>query len=357
MNTKRKLKRRIHKTRRQYHQKAGEREIVEPKVEQAAEQEVQGEVSEPIESDVEREVESPDLESEIDQPSESNVEREQEVFEKETLDEETLDEETLDEETLDEEAVDEEAVDEDEKGDITKIYREEIPNIHMEGEWKINLNTKGNRLPPMVYLELHGIGKKPLKKYMVDHILDAMSHDERLNLAKHIKNPSFVATKPLERHIVEYFDFLTIRDAERTCLVLGKTCYDLNNNWRILILKERDEMYRNRFFVDIDDLSDIFGYIEDGVFKINNNGRICTENSTKTEMIGEMNEILKLSGSNYWYDTATTREKPRRNSDNLSHEAFCAVTELYLRKLNAERVNKKIWFLKPEQRELLFKNA
>lgn len=113
-------------------------------------------------------------------------------------------------------------------------------------------------------------------------------------------------------------------------------------------------MYRNRFFVDIDDLSDIFGYIEDGVFKINNNGRICTENSTKTEMIGEMNEILKLSGSNYWYDTATTREKPRRNSDNLSHEAFCAVTELYLRKLNAERVNKKIWFLKPEQRELLF---
>ena len=334
MNTKRKLKRRIHKTRRQYHQKAGEREIVEPKVEQAPEQEVQGEVSEPIESDVEREVEEQEVESEIDQPSESNVEREQEVFEQEALDQE-----------------------EDEKVDITKIYREEIPNIHMEGEWKINLNTKGNRLPPMVYLELHGIGKKPLKKYMVDHILDAMSHDERLNLAKHVKNPSFVATKPLEKHIVEYFDFLTIRDAERTCLVLGKTCYDLNNNWRILILKERDEMYRNRFFVDIDELSDIFGYIEDGVFKINNNGRICTENSTKTEMIGEMNEILKLSGSNYWYDTATTREKPQRNSDNLSREAFCAVTELYLRKLNAERVNKKIWFLKPEQIELLFKTA
>lgn len=330
MNTKRKLKRRIHKTRRQYHQKAGERELEETKVEQAVEereveeQEVEGEVNE---SNVEREV------------NESNIEREDEEKEVEEVEREL------------EEALDQE---EDEKGDITKIYREEIPNIHMESEWKINLNTKGNRLPPMVYLELHGIGKKPLKKYMVDHILDAMPHDERLNLAKHVKNPSFVATKPLERHIVEYFDFLTIRDAERTCLVLGKTCYDLNNDWRILILKERDEMYRNRFFVDIDDLSDIFGYIEDGVFKINNNGRICTENSTKTEMIGEMNEILKLSGSNYWYDTATTREKPRRNSDNLSHEAFCAVTELYLRKLNAERVNKKIWFLKPEQRELLF---
>lgn len=336
MNTKRKLKRRIHKTRRQYHQKAGERELEEPKVEQSVERDVERAQVEqeveraPVEQEVEKEVESPDLEREVEQPIQSNIEREQE------------------------EVIDQE---EDEKGDITKIYREEIPNIHMESEWNINLNTKGNRLPPMVYLELHGIGKKPLKKYMVDHILDAMPHDERLNLAKHVKNPSFVATKPLERHIVEYFDFLTIRDAERTCLVLGKTCYDLNNDWRILILKERDEMYRNRFFVDIDDLSDIFGYIEDGVFKINNNGRICTENSTKTEMIGEMNEILKLSGSNYWYDTATTREKPRRNSDNLSHEAFCAVTELYLRKLNAERVNKKIWFLKPEQRELLLKNA
>jgi len=315
MNTRRKLKRRIHKTRRQYHQKAGE---------------------EPNQNIGQQVVEQPSVEQEV--PEQPSVE--QEVPEQPSLEQEAFEKEAQEEEESDETLV-------------PIIYQEEIPNIHMAGEWKINLNTKGNKIPPMVYLELHGIGKKPLKKYMVDHILDAMSHDERLNLAKHVKNPSFVATKPLEKHIVEYFDFLTIRDADRSCLVLGKTCYDLNNNWRILILKERDEMYRNRFFVDIDELSDIFGYIENGIFKINNNGRICSENSTKTEMISEMNEILKLSGSNYWYDTATSREKPQRNSDNLTHEAFCAVTELYLRKLNSERVNKKIWFLKPEQKELI----
>ena len=233
---------------------------------------------------------------------------------------------------------------------IDKIYQEEIPNIHMTSEWRIDLNTKENRIPAMVYLELHGIGKKSLKKYMVNHILDTMQHDERLALAKQIKNPGFVPNKPLEKHILEYFDFLTIKDGERTFLVLGKTCYDLNNNWAIVIIDEDDEMYRNRFFVESDVLSDIFGYIDNnGIFKINDNGRICSEKSTKTEMITKMNDILKLSGSNYWYDTSTTRDKPRRNSDNLSHAAFCAVTELYIRKLNSDRVNNKIWFLKPEQ--------
>jgi hypothetical protein len=219
----------------------------------------------------------------------------------------------------------------------------------MTSEWRIDLNPKGNRIPAMVYLELHGIGKKSLKKYMVDHILDAMQHDERLALAKQIKNPGFVPNKPLEKHILEYFDYLTIKDGERTCLVLGKTCYDLNNNWSIVIIDEHDEMYRNRFFVESDELSYIFGYIDNGIFKINDNGRICSEKSTKTEMITKMNEILKLSGSNYWYDTATSRDKPQRNSDNLSHAAFVAVTELYMRKLNSDRVNNKIWFLKPEQ--------
>ena len=254
------------------------------------------------------------------------------------------------EDPVQEDPVQEDPVQEDEEPlIIDKIFQEEIPNIHMTSEWRIDLNTKGNRIPAMAYLELHGIGKKSLKKYMVDHILDTMQHDERLALAKQIKNPGFVPNKPLEKHILEYFDFLTIKDGERTCIVLGKTCYDLNNNWSIVIINDEDEMFRNRFFVESDELSDIFGYIENGIFKINDNGRICSEKSTKTEMITKMNDILKLSGSNYWYDTSTTRDKPRRNSDNLSHAAFVAVTELYMRKLNSDRVNNKIWFLKPEQ--------
>jgi hypothetical protein len=307
MTTRRKIKRRLHKTKRNTVKIIGGDPIQEVPVQEDPEQE------DPVQED-------------------------------------PVQEDPVQEDPVQEDPVQEDPVQEDEEPlIIDKIFQEEIPNIHMTSEWRIDLNTKGNRIPAMAYLELHGIGKKSLKKYMVDHILDTMQHDERLALAKQIKNPGFVPNKPLEKHILEYFDFLTIKDGERTCIVLGKTCYDLNNNWSIVIINDEDEMFRNRFFVESDELSDIFGYIENGIFKINDNGRICSEKSTKTEMITKMNDILKLSGSNYWYDTSTTRDKPRRNSDNLSHAAFVAVTELYMRKLNSDRVNNKIWFLKPEQ--------
>jgi hypothetical protein len=312
MTTRRKIKRRLHKTKRNTVKIIGGDPIQEVPVQEDPEQE------DPVQED--------------------------------PVQEDPVQEDPVQEDPVQEDPVQEDPVQEDEEPlIIDKIFQEEIPNIHMTSEWRIDLNTKGNRIPAMAYLELHGIGKKSLKKYMVDHILDTMQHDERLALAKQIKNPGFVPNKPLEKHILEYFDFLTIKDGERTCIVLGKTCYDLNNNWSIVIINDEDEMFRNRFFVESDELSDIFGYIENGIFKINDNGRICSEKSTKTEMITKMNDILKLSGSNYWYDTSTTRDKPRRNSDNLSHAAFVAVTELYMRKLNSDRVNNKIWFLKPEQ--------
>jgi hypothetical protein len=315
MNTRRKIKNRLHKTRRKHLSKIEQEKEVLPKEE-------------------EEEVLSKEEEEEV-----LPKEEEEEVLPKEE-EEEVLPKEEEEEEIL--------PLEKDHEI-INKIFQEEIPNIPMTKEWRIDLSQKANRIPVMVYLELHGIGKKALKKYMIDHILDTLPHDERLALAKHVKSPTFIPTKPLERRILEYFDFLTIKDGERAFIVLGKTCYNLNNNWSIMIVDDRDEMYRSRFFVDTDNLSDIFGYIENETFKINE--RAC---STKTEMIKTMNEILKLSGSNYWYDTATTREKPRRNSDNLSNAAFCAVTELYLRKLNDERSNKKIWFLKPEQNHFIF---
>ena len=338
MYTRRKIKKRLHKTKRNIVKIIGLQEdpvkedfVQEDPVKEDFVQEDFVKEEEPVKEDFVQE----DFVKEEPVKEEDHVKEEEPVKEEESVKEE--------------DPVKEEDFVKEEPLIIDKIYQEEIPNIHMTSEWRIDLNTKGNRIPAMAYLELHGIGKKSLKKFMVDHILDTMQHDERLALAKQIKNPGFVPNKPLEKHILEYFDFLTIKDGERTCLVLGKTCYDLNNNWSIVIIDEDDEMYRTRFFVESDELSDIFGYIENGIFKINDTGQICSEKSTKTEMITKMNEILKLSGSNYWYDTSTSRDKPRRNSDNLSHAAFVAVTELYMRKLNSDRVNNKIWFLKPEQ--------
>jgi hypothetical protein len=344
MFTRRKIKKRLRKTKRNY-KKDQSIVIIEDEKQCGGEPIVKDEeqsVGEPIVKDEEQAIEEPFEKDEepFEEPFEKDEEQSvEEPFEK---DEEQSVEEPFEED--EEQSVEEPFEEQEETYLIDKIYQEEIPNIPMTSEWRMDLNTKENKIPVMVYLELHGIGKKSLKKFMVDHILDSMPHEDRLSLAKHVKNPAFIPTKPLERHILEYFDFLTIKDGEKTYIVLGNTCYNLNNNWSIIIIDENDAVYRNRFFVDSDQLSDIFGYVENEKFKID--GHQC---STKTEMIKHMNEILQLAGSNFWYDVATTKEKPQRNSDNLSNASFCAVTELYLRKLNLERVNNKIWFLKPEQ--------
>jgi hypothetical protein len=218
-----------------------------------------------------------------------------------------------------------------------------------KNDWYVNLNSKLDLVPSMVYLELHGIGKHTLKKQVVDHILDTLPHKDRLLIAKHVKQPDFNidTASPLEKHIAQYFDFLTINDS---CLVLAKTkgvnrFYNIHD-WSEMKVNADDKMYRERFFVDIDDLSDIIGYVEDEEFKIRENRRVFSMKSSKTELISEMNEILKLSGSNFWYDIATSKDKKKRNSDNLSHLALYAVMEMLIRKLNSFH---KIWFLKPEQ--------
>ena len=341
--TRRKLKRRINKTKRN---KVSVEIMQEPSMQEPSVQ--QPSIQEP--SVQEPSIQEPSMQQpSIQEPSIQEPSIQEPSMQEPSMQEPSMQEPSI-QEVSDQEDVINNIIGNTYEETINKIHQEEIPNIHMTTEWRIDLNTKENRIPAIVYLELHGIGHKALKKYTVDHLLDTMQHDERLSLAKQIKSHGFVANKPLEKHILQYFDFLTIKDGERTFLVLGNTCYDLNNNWSIVIIDDDDEMYRNRFFVEIDELSDIFGYIDNnGTFKINDNGRICSEKSTKTEMIAKMNDVLKLSGSNYWYDTSTARDKPRRNSDNLSHKAFCAVTELYMRKLNSERVNNKIWFLKPEQ--------
>jgi hypothetical protein len=233
------------------------------------------------------------------------------------------------------------------------IVTEEIPNVILTSndDWYMNLNSKQDNIPVIVYLELHGIGQNLLKKHVVDHILDTFSHEDRLILAKQVKEPGFIPDSPLEKHIAEYFDFLTIKDGERTCLVLTKNetnvFYNVND-WTKETIDADDEMYKDRFFVDIDDLSDIFGYVNTA-FRINDNGRVYSQNSSKNDLIVKMNTILKLSGSNYWYDTSTTKDKPKRNSDNLSKIAFYAIIELLIRKLNQNKANDKIWFLRPEQ--------
>ncbi len=213
-------------------------------------------------------------------------------------------------------------------------------------DWYMNLNSMTGLVPVVVYLELHGIGPELVKKYVVDHALDTLPHEKRLTLAKHIKSPDFVASSPLEKHIQHYFDYLTVKDGIRNCLVLARNrknvFYNLNDNYVEMMMDKEDDMYRNRFFVDMDEVSNIFGCIENEEFKMN-------AGNTKTDMIQQMNDVLEMTGSKYWYDTATSKERPKRNSDNITHLAFGGVLELYLRRLTSEKINNQKWFLRAEE--------
>ena len=235
------------------------------------------------------------------------------------------------------------------------ILDEETPikiELNKNKDWYVNLNAQLGLVPVVVYLELHGIDKHTLKKHAVDHALDTLAHNDRLLLAKAVKNGDFLPQSPLEKHIVQYFDFLTIHDENREILVLtkdnGLNAFYNVKDWSPCEVDE--SLIKDRFFVDIDELSCIFGYMKVDEFHIEHDGRRTSANkSSKTDLISKMNEVLLQTGSNLSYDVATTKDKPMRNSDNLTHAAFCGILELVLRKMNAQKTNDKLWFLRPEQ--------
>lgn len=235
------------------------------------------------------------------------------------------------------------------------ILDEETPikiELNKSKDWYVNLNAQLDLVPVVVYLELHGIDKHTLKKHALDHALDTLAHNDRLLLAKAVRKEDFLPQSPLEKHIVQYFAFLTVHDENRQVLVLtknnGMNAFYNVKDWSPCEVEE--SVCKERFFVDMDELSCIFGYMKVDEFHIEHDGRITSATkSSKTDLISKMNEVLLQTGSNLSYDVATTKEKPTRNSDNLTHTAFCGILELVLRKMNAQKTNDKLWFLRPEQ--------
>ena len=139
---------------------------------------------------------------------------------------------------------------------LTDIYKkiniatDDVPqklSSSNKNDWYTNLNSKLDLVPSMVYLELHGIGKHALKKQVVDHILDTLPHEDRLLIAKHVKQPDFNidTASPLEKHIAQYFDFLTINDS---CLVLAKSkgvnrFYNIHD-WSEMLIRKLNSFHK-----------------------------------------------------------------------------------------------------------------
>lgn len=266
-----------------------------------------------------------------------------------------------------------------------RIVTQDIPNVLDEknDNWYFNLNSlkkhkkikKGEKppifIPVMTRLILHGFDKVLLTKYVTDHILDTMSHNDRLTLVKRVKEPRFTPITELETHIKNYFDLLTFTAIEITAVLLMKDKENENvlyniEDWTELSLgtmNQFNKLIYSRLGVDVNNISNIVGFVsnfesKDGnskpVFYIKNmdqkrnNSGSYLQQEKKVVIVKHINNILNTVGSQYSYDDEN-KENPERNTDDISQIAFSGIMELLIRLFNTNKATGKVWYLTPEQ--------
>ena len=122
-------------------------------------------------------------------------------------------------------------------------------------------------------------------------------------------------------------------------------------------------LIHSRLGVDVNNISNIVGFVsnfesKDGnskpVFYIKNmdqkrnNSGSYLQQEKKVVIVKHINNILKTVGSQYSYDDEN-KEKPERNTDDISQIAFSGIMELLIRLFNTSKANGKVWYLTPEQ--------
>ena len=219
-------------------------------------------------------------------------------------------------------------------------------------------------------LRFLGFDAPNIKKYVTEHILDTLSHEDRLVLAKTIFAPGFSGPglSEIERHIVKYFNYLLL-DEEDKILVLAKESENVFyriGDWSQLSFGERrlfQDKMKDKMQINLEDYSDIIGFVAEFsdvdktmVFKRkemkhkqkqNNRGAYLQGDSSKVHIIKKLNEILSMAKSPFCFDDEKCPE-PTRDTDDISKIAFAGIFELVIRKLNDEKVDDKVWFLRPE---------
>jgi hypothetical protein len=220
-------------------------------------------------------------------------------------------------------------------------------------------------IPVMIRLKILGIDSEALTKYVTDHIIETLSHENRRTLAKEVLAPNFVAKYDFETHIAEYFQHLLLDN--KKVLVLAKddkNVYynisdwsELSNEEKQLLVKEMQEK------MEITNYSDIIGFtgnfsskdmVSTMVFRTKNmtqkrnNKSAFLQNDSKIAIIKQINTILKLAGSPYSFDDETC-SKCERNTDDISKIAVACIFEMLIRKFDDDKTAGKTWLLRSEQ--------
>ena len=201
-------------------------------------------------------------------------------------------------------------------------------------------------------LESKGINRKLLKKYVVEHLIESLNFDEKLEILNYITNKKKL--DEFEMIIDVYFKNNFIKTKGITGYILNKEGFIMpyvleDNNW--IKAKPKDIQDMREMIIKNNDISktalaNIIGFLlhfknKEYVFKTidttsSDKGARC-DHRGKT---GVLNILNKIMGKNIYN---------KENTKGMNVTQMCSEQELYLRYFNDVRRDDKRWFLTPEQ--------
>lgn len=212
--------------------------------------------------------------------------------------------------------------------------------------------------------EIHSISQVIIEKYVIYHILDTLTIDDKLILVKKLYSPASEKVLEIEKILKTYFDEKRIDIQEKRGILLSnndswgiyKEQGD-STDWIITELSERDEFIRGgliKFVVRDSKYNQYVGFMHpfgktenDIVFKIknmlekrNNKGAKC-ENAIKSDVINRLNVLIDGTGSSKTYT--------QDNTASILKPGLCVIMEIIMRYYNDVGRDGKTWFLDTEK--------
>ena len=206
-------------------------------------------------------------------------------------------------------------------------------------------------------MSAQGLSFEKAIEFLVEHIIDMMLFDEKLDLLNYLYSLDVVDEKSFEGMAKDYLDQKILKTSRLTAIIL----YDMDKR-KILRLDERKNKWvdaepedikdlsasiKQNFSVNANDFNTMVGFVGHDdkkkfmVFKFKNmkekrhTGARCDQ-KTKAKILEIMNEI---EGSEKY-----TKE----NTKGITQAELCPLQELIVRDYNKTKRNGKIWFLDPE---------
>jgi hypothetical protein len=193
-----------------------------------------------------------------------------------------------------------------------------------------------------------------LKGYLIDHILDLLLYEDKLQLLSYITKLQMVDETSFEYKIKSYFDRLIIKGAGLTGIIMYNKddrkllILNTDDNWVDAEREDQKDLtnaIKEKYTINQSQFNQYVGFIGYDttnkylVFKVKDNlakrtlGARCDQ-ATKAKNLVLLNKIVGI-------DDKYTKE----NIKPLTDSSVCCLQELLMRHYNSREKNGKIWFL------------